>query len=121
MRLSCFHVVLLIYDYLLTLPTEIHIVWPWPKPWFMLVRYLALSTNIIMVALTFGTGGSQVCDNHVIATSCSLQRDRWICRSLRGRYWLKLRLQNSCKVLPLVQKIFLLAQDIITYGSLLSI
>ncbi|KAJ7939594.1 hypothetical protein B0H13DRAFT_2300281 [Mycena leptocephala] len=44
--------VLLIYDYLLTLHAEIHIVWPQPKPWFILVRYLALSTNFIMVALT---------------------------------------------------------------------
>ncbi|KAJ7877425.1 hypothetical protein B0H14DRAFT_3436126 [Mycena olivaceomarginata] len=60
--------VLLIYDYLLTLPTEIHIVWPWPKPWFMLVRYLALSTNIIMVALTFGTGGSQDIITYAILT-----------------------------------------------------
>ncbi|KAJ7867524.1 hypothetical protein B0H14DRAFT_3588599 [Mycena olivaceomarginata] len=51
---------LLLYDYLLTLPTEIHIVWPRPKPWFILVRYLALSTNFTMVVLTFGTFGSQL-------------------------------------------------------------
>ncbi|KAJ7895818.1 hypothetical protein B0H13DRAFT_2338685 [Mycena leptocephala] len=77
--------VLLIHDYLLTLHTEIRIVWPQPKPWFMLVRYLALSTNFIMVVLTFGTGRSQV---------------------------------DICKVLALVQKIFLLAQDITTYAIL---
>ncbi|KAJ7932222.1 hypothetical protein B0H13DRAFT_1857059 [Mycena leptocephala] len=52
---------LLLYDYLLTLPTEIHIVWPRPKPWFILVRYLALSTNFTMVVLTFGAFGSQCC------------------------------------------------------------
>ncbi|KAJ7804894.1 hypothetical protein B0H14DRAFT_3773298 [Mycena olivaceomarginata] len=51
---------LLLYDYLLTLPTEIHIVWPRPKPWFILVCYLALSTNFTMVVLTFGTFGSQL-------------------------------------------------------------
>ncbi|KAJ7867515.1 hypothetical protein B0H14DRAFT_3861730 [Mycena olivaceomarginata] len=51
---------LLLYDYLLTLPTEIHIVWPRPKPWFILVCYLALSTNFTMVVLTFGTFGSQM-------------------------------------------------------------
>ncbi|KAJ7855300.1 hypothetical protein B0H14DRAFT_3449089 [Mycena olivaceomarginata] len=51
---------LLLYDYLLTLPTEIHIMWPRPKPWFILVRYLALSTNFTMVVLTFGTFGSQM-------------------------------------------------------------
>ncbi|KAJ7883930.1 hypothetical protein B0H14DRAFT_2564697 [Mycena olivaceomarginata] len=50
---------LLLYDYLRTLPTEIHIMWPRPKPWFILVRYLALSTNFTMVVLTFGTFGSQ--------------------------------------------------------------
>ncbi|KAJ7854830.1 hypothetical protein B0H14DRAFT_3648948 [Mycena olivaceomarginata] len=50
---------LLLYDYLLTLPSEIHIVWPRPKPWFILVRYLALSTNFTMVVLTFGTFQSQ--------------------------------------------------------------
>ena len=32
---------------------------------------------------------------------------------------LELRVWNSCKALGLIQKIFLLAQDIITYGSLL--
>ncbi|KAJ7906521.1 hypothetical protein B0H13DRAFT_2333357 [Mycena leptocephala] len=52
--------VLLLYDYLLTLPTEIHIVGPRPKPWFLLVRYLALSTNFTMVVLTFGTFRSQM-------------------------------------------------------------
>ncbi|KAJ7777753.1 hypothetical protein B0H14DRAFT_2631490 [Mycena olivaceomarginata] len=31
---------LLLYDCLLTLPTEIHIVWSRPKPWFILVCYL---------------------------------------------------------------------------------
>ncbi|KAJ7939166.1 hypothetical protein B0H13DRAFT_2300915 [Mycena leptocephala] len=51
---------LLLYDYLLTLPTEIHIVWPRPKPWFILIRYLALSTNFTMVVLTFGAFGSQM-------------------------------------------------------------
>ncbi|KAJ7798119.1 hypothetical protein B0H14DRAFT_3886669, partial [Mycena olivaceomarginata] len=66
---------LLLYDYLLTLPNEIHIVWPRPKPWFILVCYLALSTNFTMVVLTFGTFGSQV---------------------------------NSCRVLGLIQKVFLL-------------
>ncbi|KAJ7939923.1 hypothetical protein B0H13DRAFT_1850123 [Mycena leptocephala] len=59
-RLSYFQAVLLLYDYLLTLPTEIQIVWPRPKPWFLLIRYLALSTNFTMVVLTFGTFRSQV-------------------------------------------------------------
>ncbi|KAJ7816570.1 hypothetical protein B0H14DRAFT_2602574 [Mycena olivaceomarginata] len=60
---------LLLYDYLLTLPSEIHIVWPWPKPWFILVRYLALSTNFTMVVLTFGTFESQVCGHHETTSS----------------------------------------------------
>ncbi|KAJ7867483.1 hypothetical protein B0H14DRAFT_3588544 [Mycena olivaceomarginata] len=59
---------LLLYDYLLTLPTEIHIVWPWPKPWFILVCYLALSTNFTMVVLTFGTFGSQDIITYAILT-----------------------------------------------------
>ncbi|KAJ7913834.1 hypothetical protein B0H13DRAFT_1873576 [Mycena leptocephala] len=46
--------VLLLYDYLLTLPTEIRIVWPQPRPWLLLIRYLALGTNLSMVVLTFG-------------------------------------------------------------------
>ncbi|KAJ7920969.1 hypothetical protein B0H13DRAFT_1867114 [Mycena leptocephala] len=46
--------VLLLYDYLLTLPTEICIVWPRPRPWLLLIRYLALGTNLSMVVLTFG-------------------------------------------------------------------
>ncbi|KAJ7938620.1 hypothetical protein B0H13DRAFT_2301660 [Mycena leptocephala] len=51
--------VLLLYDYLLTLPTEIHIVWPRPRPWLLLIRYLALGTNLSMVVLTFGIFGLQ--------------------------------------------------------------
>ncbi|KAJ7856825.1 hypothetical protein B0H14DRAFT_3448221 [Mycena olivaceomarginata] len=51
---------LLLYDYLLTLPDEIHIVWPQPKPWFLLIRYLALGTNFTMAVLTFGTFGSKM-------------------------------------------------------------
>ncbi|KAJ7924539.1 hypothetical protein B0H13DRAFT_1863942 [Mycena leptocephala] len=51
--------VLLLYDYLLTLPTEIHIVWPRPRPWLLLIRYLALGTILSMVVLTFGIFGLQ--------------------------------------------------------------
>ncbi|KAJ7862267.1 hypothetical protein B0H14DRAFT_2575534 [Mycena olivaceomarginata] len=51
--------VLLLYDYLLTLPTEIRIVWPRPRPWLLLIRYLALGTNLSMVVLTFGIFGLQ--------------------------------------------------------------
>ncbi|KAJ7812271.1 hypothetical protein B0H13DRAFT_1926194 [Mycena leptocephala] len=51
--------VLLLYDYLLTLPTEIRIVWPRPRPWLLLIRYLALGTNLTMVVLTFGIFGLQ--------------------------------------------------------------
>ncbi|KAJ7937953.1 hypothetical protein B0H13DRAFT_1851904 [Mycena leptocephala] len=51
--------VLLLYDYLLTLPTEIHIVWPRSRPWLLLIRYLALGTNLSMVVLTFGIFGLQ--------------------------------------------------------------
>ncbi|KAJ7863230.1 hypothetical protein B0H13DRAFT_1899744 [Mycena leptocephala] len=51
--------VLLLYDYLLTLPTEIRIVWPQPRPWLLLIRYLALGTNLSMVVLTFGIFGLQ--------------------------------------------------------------
>ncbi|KAJ7891850.1 hypothetical protein B0H14DRAFT_3428272 [Mycena olivaceomarginata] len=61
--------VLLLYDYLLTLPTEIHIVWPRPKPWFILVRYLDLSTNFTMVVLTFGTFGSQFLFNPILTAA----------------------------------------------------
>ncbi|KAJ7898098.1 hypothetical protein B0H13DRAFT_2337633 [Mycena leptocephala] len=52
--------VLLLYDYLLTLPTEIYIMWPRPRPWLLLIRYLALGTNLSMVVLTFGIFGLQM-------------------------------------------------------------
>ncbi|KAJ7920403.1 hypothetical protein B0H13DRAFT_2319455 [Mycena leptocephala] len=54
--------VLVFYDYTLTLPTEIHLIWRHPKPWFLLIRYLALATNIIVVVSTFGNFGPE---NHM--------------------------------------------------------
>ncbi|KAJ7815468.1 hypothetical protein B0H13DRAFT_2381032 [Mycena leptocephala] len=54
--------VLAFYDYTLTLPTEIHLIWRHPKPWFLLIRYLALATNIIVVVSTFGNFGPE---NHM--------------------------------------------------------
>ncbi|KAJ7875904.1 hypothetical protein B0H14DRAFT_44210 [Mycena olivaceomarginata] len=69
--------VLLLYDYLLTLPTEICIVWPRPRPWLLLIRYLALGTNLSMVVLTFGL---QVCDS-----------------VLRGTFHVLFRTGNGCR------------------------
>ncbi|KAJ7924792.1 hypothetical protein B0H13DRAFT_2315125 [Mycena leptocephala] len=63
--------VLLFYDYLLTLPTEIRIVWPRPRPWLLLVRYLALGTNLSMVVLTFGLQWNRWISDYTLAF-CSL-------------------------------------------------
>ncbi|KAJ7697533.1 hypothetical protein B0H14DRAFT_3038851 [Mycena olivaceomarginata] len=46
--------VLVFYDYILMLPTKMHLIWRHPKPWFLLIRYLALTTNIIVLVSTFG-------------------------------------------------------------------
>ncbi|KAJ7934000.1 hypothetical protein B0H13DRAFT_2306029 [Mycena leptocephala] len=54
--------VLVFYDYTLTLPTEIRLIWCHPKLWFLLIRYLALATNIIVVVSTFGNFGPE---NHM--------------------------------------------------------
>ncbi|KAJ7786915.1 hypothetical protein B0H14DRAFT_2956255 [Mycena olivaceomarginata] len=54
--------VLVFYDYILMLPTEMHLIWRHPKPWFLLIRYLALVTNIIVVVSTFGNFGPE---NHM--------------------------------------------------------
>ncbi|KAJ7826694.1 hypothetical protein B0H14DRAFT_3873969 [Mycena olivaceomarginata] len=51
--------VLVFYDYILMLPTEMHLIWRHPKPWFLLIRYLALATNIIVVVSTFGNFGPE--------------------------------------------------------------
>jgi hypothetical protein len=45
------------------LPTEMHLIWRHPKPWFLLIRYLALVTNIIVVVSIFGNFGPEVCPN----------------------------------------------------------
>ncbi|KAJ7923273.1 hypothetical protein B0H13DRAFT_2316657 [Mycena leptocephala] len=63
--------VLLLYDYLLTLPTEIRIVWPQPRPWLLLIRYLALGTNLSMVVLTFGLQWNRWISDYTLAF-CSL-------------------------------------------------
>ncbi|KAJ7906876.1 hypothetical protein B0H13DRAFT_2333025 [Mycena leptocephala] len=51
--------VLIVYDYFLTLSTEIHLIWWRPKPWFFLIRYLALSANILMAVVIFGNFGPE--------------------------------------------------------------
>ncbi|KAJ7841788.1 hypothetical protein B0H14DRAFT_2782138 [Mycena olivaceomarginata] len=77
--------VLVFYDYILMLPTEMHLIWRHPKPWFLLIRYLALVTNIIVVVSTFGNFGPEL----IV----------WI----------------SCKWLPMIKKSFLIVQEIIIY------
>lgn len=56
-RLTLNDAVVLAYDYLLTLPAEVHFIWERPKRgssyWFFLNRYLALSTTLIMAVFTF--------------------------------------------------------------------
>ncbi|KAJ7847914.1 hypothetical protein B0H14DRAFT_2768723 [Mycena olivaceomarginata] len=80
--------VLVFYDYILMLPTEMHLIWRHPKPWFLLIRYLALATNIIVVVSTFGNFGPEL----IV----------WI----------------SCKWLPMIKKSFLIVQEIIIYAIL---
>ncbi|KAJ7889123.1 hypothetical protein B0H14DRAFT_2692384 [Mycena olivaceomarginata] len=81
--------VLVFYDYILMLPTEMHLIWRHPKPWFLLIRYLALATNIIVVVSTFGNFGPE-----------------------RLIVWI------SCKWLPMIKKSFLIVQEIIIYAIL---
>ncbi|KAJ7366282.1 hypothetical protein DFH08DRAFT_833891 [Mycena albidolilacea] len=59
--------VILVYDHLLTLETEIKYIWlPKLRPstcWFLTVRYLALASNIMMSVYNFGDLNHEVCPN----------------------------------------------------------
>ncbi|KAJ6529623.1 hypothetical protein B0H19DRAFT_1192924 [Mycena capillaripes] len=59
--------VVVLYDYLLTLPAEVHFIWLRPKRlssyWFMLNRYFALSTSVIMAVFTFADFAPEVCSS----------------------------------------------------------
>ncbi|KAJ7889360.1 hypothetical protein B0H14DRAFT_3127041 [Mycena olivaceomarginata] len=91
--------VLVFYDYILMLPTEMHLIWRHPKPWFLLIRYLALATNIIVVVSTFGNFGPEG------LTSAPEPHEYLI-------VWI------SCKWLPMIKKSFLIVQEIIIYAIL---
>ncbi|KAJ7804361.1 hypothetical protein B0H14DRAFT_3153976 [Mycena olivaceomarginata] len=91
--------VLVFYDYILMLPTKMHLIWRHPKPWFLLIRYLALATNIIVVVSTFGNFGPEG------LTSAPEPHEYLI-------VWI------SCKWLPMIKKSFLTVQEIIIYAIL---
>ncbi|KAJ7484929.1 hypothetical protein B0H11DRAFT_2019278 [Mycena galericulata] len=61
----------LTYDYFLTLPAEIHFIWMRRKRpssyWFILNRYLALSTTILMAIFTFADFRPQICPSLLLA------------------------------------------------------
>ncbi|KAF7349841.1 hypothetical protein MVEN_01284600 [Mycena venus] len=57
--------VVVVYDYLLTFSAEVHFIWLRPKRpssyWFILNRYLALSTSIAMAIFTFAYFEPETC------------------------------------------------------------
>ncbi|KAJ7159040.1 hypothetical protein C8R43DRAFT_994763 [Mycena crocata] len=63
--------VLVVYDYLVTFSAETRFIWGRPKRlsfyWFLLNRYLTLSTNIIMAVFTFATFSPEVCSSLLLA------------------------------------------------------
>jgi hypothetical protein len=67
LRVSLVNAVILVYDHLLTLKTEIKYIWLSKlRPstcWFLAVRYLALASNIMVSVYNFGDLNHEVCPN----------------------------------------------------------